>query len=324
MSLKDYHDLLIALRKENVSYKDIAERLGYKRDTIKHYCQKNDIRGYEIDNSLETRMQEYIIRFDEKFPNFEYVSGYETRDSTIKVKCKICGHVQERHANNKDYMQCDNCIDIERMKKQEYQDKQKLLFNLIKLISSYAKEKDRLERLYKICQRCGEGYIANSLASVHCNECLGIIKDEYKQRLESLQDRECIECGNRFDANNLRQRCCSDECKRKANNRIKDISRRQKLIENGKIDYSISLSKLYIRDKGICHICGGRCEPKDYIKSYNAFIAGEKYPSIDHVIPVAKGGTHTWDNISLAHRACNAAKGDKIIYEVNNWQLRII
>ena len=329
MSLKDYHDLLIELRNENISYKEIAEQLSYKRDTIKHYCQKNNIRGM-IDNSLETREQEYIKRFNEMFPDFEYISGYETYDSKIKVKCKICGHIQERHANNKDYMKCDNCVELDRLERVkvkeieiEQKEKQKLIINLIKIINNQTDRIEREKQLHKVCQRCGSKYTAKATNNVHCDKCLGEFKVEQANKAESLIGRICKECGNKFDATNIRGHYCSDECKRKAINRMKEVDRRYKLKENGKVDYNISLKKLYKRDKSICHICGEQCNPKDYIKNNNVFIAGNSYPSIDHVIPVAKGGTHTWDNVKLAHRHCNSVKKDNIIYQEDNRQFRI-
>jgi 5-methylcytosine-specific restriction endonuclease McrA len=36
-------------------------------------------------------------------------------------------------------------------------------------------------------------------------------------------------------------------------------------------------------------------------------------PTVDHVFPVSKGGTHTQDNIVLACQPCNRRKSDKII-----------
>ena len=69
-----------------------------------------------------------------------------------------------------------------------------------------------------------------------------------------------------------------------------------------------SLKKLYKRDKGICWICGFECDYKDFIYRNNTFIAGNYYPSIDHVIPLNKGGTDNWDNLRLAHRICNSLK----------------
>jgi 5-methylcytosine-specific restriction endonuclease McrA len=33
-------------------------------------------------------------------------------------------------------------------------------------------------------------------------------------------------------------------------------------------------------------------------------------PEMDHIIPLCKGGQHTWDNVQLLCRECNQAKGD--------------
>ena len=45
----------------------------------------------------------------------------------------------------------------------------------------------------------------------------------------------------------------------------------------------------------------------------NVFMAGNDYPTIDHIKPISKGGTHTWDNVQLAHFHCNSIKSDKIM-----------
>jgi 5-methylcytosine-specific restriction endonuclease McrA len=34
-------------------------------------------------------------------------------------------------------------------------------------------------------------------------------------------------------------------------------------------------------------------------------------PTVDHIIPLARGGSHTWDNVQLAHHLCNSLKGDR-------------
>lgn len=34
-----------------------------------------------------------------------------------------------------------------------------------------------------------------------------------------------------------------------------------------------------------------------------------KAPELEHIIPIAMGGTHTWDNVACACRLCNQAKG---------------
>lgn len=37
-----------------------------------------------------------------------------------------------------------------------------------------------------------------------------------------------------------------------------------------------------------------------------------KNETLDHIIPLSKGGTHTWDNVQLAHMSCNAGKCDRL------------
>lgn len=71
-----------------------------------------------------------------------------------------------------------------------------------------------------------------------------------------------------------------------------------------------SLMKLYKRDKGICYLCNCKCDLEDYVYNGDTFIAGNYYPSIEHIIPLSKGGTDEWDNIKLAHRICNTLKRD--------------
>lgn len=48
------------------------------------------------------------------------------------------------------------------------------------------------------------------------------------------------------------------------------------------------------RDKHTCQYCGST-----------------KHLTLDHVIPVSKGGKHTWDNIVTACESCNNRKGDR-------------
>ena len=35
--------------------------------------------------------------------------------------------------------------------------------------------------------------------------------------------------------------------------------------------------------------------------------------TIEHIIPLAHGGTHTWDNVAPAHYICNQTKGARLM-----------
>ena len=65
--------------------------------------------------------------------------------------------------------------------------------------------------------------------------------------------------------------------------------------------------KVFERDGWRCHLCGCKT-PKERRGTYHP-----KAPELDHIVPLSKGGEHSYRNTACACRACNAAKSDKII-----------
>lgn len=62
-----------------------------------------------------------------------------------------------------------------------------------------------------------------------------------------------------------------------------------------------------------CHICGDECDPDDYERRADgSFVAGITYPSVDHIHPLARGGSNDLDNLALAHMLCNSWKSDTV------------
>lgn len=120
---------------------------------------------------------------------------------------------------------------------------------------------------------------------------------------------ECANCGNVFFGF-ARRRFCSDKCSRRYKDRQKTRAK-DKRIKSRPHDKGITLDKVYKRANGICYICGCKCDYDDYQMQGTTFIAGEKYPSIEHIIPIAKGGQDTWLNVALACRHCNSCKSDQ-------------
>lgn len=55
---------------------------------------------------------------------------------------------------------------------------------------------------------------------------------------------------------------------------------------------------IYLRDRGICGICGN-------------FVAPDNF-SIDHIIPISKGGTYDYDNLQCCCKKCNQLKDDAL------------
>ena len=65
--------------------------------------------------------------------------------------------------------------------------------------------------------------------------------------------------------------------------------------------------QIILRTQKICGICG---QPVDFEYKFPHPLS----PTVDHIIPVAKGGhPSALENLQLAHRCCNRAKADSLI-----------
>lgn len=144
-------------------------------------------------------------------------------------------------------------------------------------------------------------------------------KKKKQEEARIARRHPCEVCGT-ITAN---PKYCCGACSEKSRNRRKEIARRHKLRDNGPVDYGISVEKLMEIYGGRCCLCGGRCNEKDFDLVDGTFIAGDSYPSIDHIIPVALGGVHQMSNVQLAHRICNARKSDTVAHETETGQLRL-
>ena len=67
---------------------------------------------------------------------------------------------------------------------------------------------------------------------------------------------------------------------------------------------SVDPVAIRIRDNDLCGICGSAVTIADQ--------------SLDHIIPLARGGTHEPGNVQLAHRRCNSSKGAKVSALLNS------
>jgi 5-methylcytosine-specific restriction endonuclease McrA len=64
----------------------------------------------------------------------------------------------------------------------------------------------------------------------------------------------------------------------------------------------LSRKSIYERDNYTCYICGKKF--------------GEKHLSLDHMIPVSKGGRTEWENLATCCIDCNSDKADNLLSEL--------
>jgi 5-methylcytosine-specific restriction endonuclease McrA len=66
-------------------------------------------------------------------------------------------------------------------------------------------------------------------------------------------------------------------------------------------DVKFSRHNIYVRDGNRCQYCGKRFQTSEL--------------SLDHVVPLSRGGPSTWENVVCACLPCNVRKGNKLLDE---------
>lgn len=126
---------------------------------------------------------------------------------------------------------------------------------------------------------------------------------------ESKTPKKCMCCGKEFYSEFANQKYCSDKCRNKRKRNGKGY--RSRCRKYGVYyDSSVTRIKVIKRDHGICQICGKVCDEHDLRWG----TLGPDFPTVDHIIPLAKGGTHTWGNVQCACAMCNSDKRDLLGY----------
>ncbi len=65
----------------------------------------------------------------------------------------------------------------------------------------------------------------------------------------------------------------------------------------------ITVSELGERDNWRCHICLRKVARR-------TAACAARSPSVDHLVPISRGGLHVWQNVALAHLGCNMRRSD--------------
>lgn len=107
----------------------------------------------------------------------------------------------------------------------------------------------------------------------------------------------CVACGIAIDLTEVGRK----------GQRLKTTTRFCRPCKRDYNKYKMSARELAGRDGNTCGICG---DPVDMSLSRSD---GLMCPSVDHIMPRARGGTHDPENLQLAHLRCNMAKSDRLV-----------
>lgn len=112
--------------------------------------------------------------------------------------------------------------------------------------------------------------------------------------------RTCAHCGAAFRPafGDKRRRWCSLACHRQLRINLIKIARQR--------GECIKKLEVFIRDGWRCQLCGVRTS------QHLMGTRHERAPELDHIVPLARGGEHSYDNVQLACHSCNMKKSARV------------
>lgn len=152
---------------------------------------------------------------------------------------------------------------------------------------------------YEFCSRWFVAQLSHRrrFCSALCGDNQGRLDRGLKPRTMPLFHGDCRQCGAHFVSMLPVTKFCSNRCSIRARKGRSKRARRGRIGANGRVD-NFTLREVAQRDGWRCHLCCKPVPDRDYR-------ARPLDPTIDHLVPVSAGGTHTLDNVALAHNRCN-------------------
>lgn len=150
---------------------------------------------------------------------------------------------------------------------------------------------------HRTCLACGIAYVSHDKRRMTCSQACKQWSRNFPG-VQRLRVGECEYCSQPFTAHRGDQRFCSSQCGKRPSDARRRAAKRGAYVED------VSTGVVAARDKWRCRLCG---------KKVNKSLR-HPHPmaqSLDHVIPISRGGEHSYANTQLVHLICNVRKGNK-------------
>lgn len=162
------------------------------------------------------------------------------------------------------------------------------------------------------CRVCGVAFKPVSVTNRICSDDCRAQSNREQARLASIAKdardrapRPCRFCGETFvpEYGNKRKLFCSAPCLRRHLRKAAGKNHVDRARKAG-VEYEpVNPFKVFERDGWRCQICLHKTPRR--LRGTTS----DRAPELDHRVPFAQGGSHTWSNVQCACRRCNQAKG---------------
>lgn len=201
----------------------------------------------------------------------------------------------------------------------------------------------------RVCDECGEAFDPSGRGGGRRRTCSPLCATNIRKK--PIQTSGCPRCGEpatyRASAPRLDKYCsptCYQETRTetrrawaKAEHRARSPERQVQIRERGRerhreryrteTEYRaryleiarrrrfkdiMPFAPMWLEQNGKCYLCGGQMNPVSVRlgRTHDPLVA-----TLEHRIPLSRGGTHTRENVSLAHYRCNSQKSTRTVAE---------
>lgn len=172
------------------------------------------------------------------------------------------------------------------------------------------------------CAWCGRAFTLdpkNNRQAYCSTTCAGQARRKPEVQASRIYIDDCGECGKPFTASRKGKKLCSVDCREKRqarryhdnpkyHNNINAHSHKRRAHRLGLGNHHITLAYLIERDSGRCRATACHFRSR---KVGPLGTRSPRQPSMDHIIPLSRGGTHTLNNVHLTHYRCNLSKNNR-------------
>lgn len=167
----------------------------------------------------------------------------------------------------------------------------------------------------RTCKNCGK-VISPGKRNRFCSTCLSSRTKVYQQAYQALHAAQyrkpkpavhahCKECGIQFAKRAKTSLFCSKMCQARNSHRIHSPLRRAR--KKSAQTEVVNPFTVFDRDGWRCQICF--CSTPKRLRGSSH----DRAPELDHIIPLSKGGEHSYRNTQCACHKCNLEKRNKIL-----------
>lgn len=253
----------------------------------------------------------------------------------VRADCKDCHNAQTRerrratgHAISDHAREAKRARDRERAKKTDVRLRNAQSHARYRKTSSYAKvvsaaKERRVEQkikartgiyteiAWRVCMCCGDSKWVvpgkGKLIETYCGPCAK--KNGFTGKEHRPTERYCLDCNSLFVGKLNSKRCdpCNQLHLRAYRQKIKKVwgkTYKSRAKRYGCFYEPVNRVSVFKRDKWRCYVCG--CQ----VIQSNEWVPNQA--TLDHIIPLSKGGPHAYVNVRTCCQLCNSTKRDKI------------